>query len=86
MGGGGGGLTDETRDVPMTIDEYSETVEDKDYGEEDEGCPSGIWLERRFIPQTIAVDSLGLEGLVELRICETDHAPIKQRRNSSQIL
>ena len=62
------------------------SVEDDDQGKIPESNPREVWLEGTFEDKRVAIDALGLEGLVELDIRQTDGAPGEQRADCGQVL
>ena len=63
-----------------------ETVEDGDYGEEEEGEVCGEGLEGRFENQSVAVDALSFQSLVELDVGDRDAHPGEEVGDGGQVL
>ena len=67
-----------TGDTPVRVvlaNEDIETIEDDDHGEVPECEPRSVWLEARPKHESVAVNSLSLERLVELDVGDADRAP-----------
>ena len=70
----------------VLADEDVESVEDYDDGEEDDGEPRCVWLEVRAEHESVAINSLCLERLVELEVGDADRAPCEEGGNGGQVL
>jgi len=66
--------------------ENIETIEKNDDYKVEESGPGGVWLEAALEYQSVAVNSLRLEGLVELDVGDADGAPSEEGGNGRQIL
>jgi len=75
--------------TPMRMvftNEHIKSVEDDDQGKVDQSKPCGIWLEATLEDKSVSVNTLCLECLVELEICDTDRAPGEERSDGGQVL
>jgi len=63
-----------------------ETVEEGDYGEEEEREVCGVGLEGRFENESVAVDALSFQSLVELDVCNRDAHPGEEVGDGGQVL
>jgi hypothetical protein len=61
-------------------------IEDYDHRKVEEGEPSGVWLELAFEGKSVAVNPLGFECLVKLKVCDANRTPGEKTRNGGQIL
>lgn len=61
-------------------------IEDNNEGEVDEREPSCVWLEPGPEYKSVTVNTLCLQCLVELHICNTDRAPGEEGGNGGQVL
>lgn len=81
--------TQHTSDVPILVvlsDKYIETVEDDDDGKVDECEVGGVRLETALEHQSVAVYTLGIQGMVELDVCHANRAPSEQACDCGQVL
>lgn len=77
--------SDEVIDVEG-VAEGVEAVEDDDDGEEGESAPGNVGLEGGSEHQGLAIDALGLEGLVELDVGDADRAPGEEAGDGGKVL
>jgi len=63
-----------------------ETVKEDNEGKEDEGCPSGVWLEMTLEYKSVAINALSIERLVKLDVSKADGAPGEEASNGGQVL
>lgn len=63
-----------------------ETVEEGDYGEEEESEVCGEGLEGRFENESVAVNALSFQSLVELDVCNRDAHPGEEVGDGGQVL
>ena len=66
--------------------EYVKTVEEGDGGEEDEREPGSVGLEWRPEDESVAVDTLGLEGGVKFDVGDADRHPGEETGDGGQVL
>lgn len=65
---------------------YFKSVEDDDEGEIKESEPSGVWLEMALEDESVAVNTLCFERLIELDVGEADGTPCEERGDGGQVL
>lgn len=75
--------------VPMRVvltNKDVKAIEDDNGDEEDQGKPGSVWLETTSEHKSVAVDSLGLESLVKLDVCNANRAPSEKGGDGGEIL
>lgn len=66
--------------------EDCESIENDDGSKVNQRKPGGVWLESAPEDERVAINSLSLECLVELDICDANRTPSEQPSNGSEIL
>ena len=76
----------EISSCPLSLDEDTETTEDNDDAEVDQGEPRSVWLPLGFEHQSVAVNALRNKSSAEAEVCNGDGHPGEELSNGDEIL
>ncbi len=70
----------------LKVTYHSEAVEKDDEAKVDQGSPGQEWLHGALENESVAVNALGIEGLLEIDVGNADAAPGEELGNGDQVL